>query len=368
MEKHGLQWFTPEMGDDERALVLDVLRSNYLNEGDVVTQFENEVAKLCNVKFAVATTSGTAAISLALMGYGIGLGDEVIVPNFTFIATANAVRLTGADVCLVDINPDRLTIDPEQVRASINRNTRAVIAVDVNGRGAEYDQLLEICKKFNLRLITDSAEAFGSSWQKQLIGSIGDAGCFSFSAAKTISTGQGGMVTTNDEALHNRIRELKDQGRRFRGSGGDDLHPVLGFNFKYTNLQAAIGIGQLGRLKKRLQGFKNRDNFYSDRLKDLPDIEFPVNHNDLGEYRQWTDVLISSRPKVCKALDRFHLGNRAFWFPLHTQIPYQDQQGNFENSIRVSQQGLWLPSGFSITEEDIDFVCSVIRKAVLSKV
>jgi perosamine synthetase len=364
MVKKDLVWFAPEMGDEEKSRVLDVLSSNFVNEGEVTTEFENEIAKICGTHFAVATTSGTMAISLALMGLGIGAGDEVIVPDMTFIATANAVTLTGATVNLVDVDPQRFTIDPDKVEAAINPRTRAVIAVDVNGRGADYDRLEPLCRKYGLFLVTDSAEALGSAWRNRKIGSIGDAGCFSFSAAKTVSTGQGGMITTNNETLHDRLRELKDQGRRFRGTGGNDLHPALGFNFKYTNLQAAVGLAQLSRMQVRLEGFANRDAWYRERLENLPGVRFPINEEGTGEHRQWTDVLFDRRDKVCRVLDERRLGNRPFWYPIHTQKPYIDLNGTFDISIQISQKGLWLPSGFGIKEEQVDFVCGVIRTAL----
>ena len=231
-----INWFSPELGALEIEYVNDVIRSNYINDGQVTHEFVSKIAEFLHVKYCVAVTSGTAAITLSLLALGLGFGDEVIVPDLTFIATANAVRMAGASVTLVDVEPHRFTIDINKITQAITPKTKAIVAVDVNGRGADYQSLQHICEKYGLFLICDSAEALGSKYKGQYLGTFGNAGCFSFSANKTITTGQGGMIATNDENLYFRLRELKDQGRRYQGTGGDDLHPVIGFNFKLTIL------------------------------------------------------------------------------------------------------------------------------------
>jgi len=359
-----IPWFLPEFGLDEQKRVQNVISSNYLNEGEVTCEFETAIAEIVGVKHCVAVTSGTAAISLALMGLGIGSGDEVLVPDLTFIATANAVRLTGAEVKLVDVEPTRFTIDVNKVADAIGQDTRAIVAVDINGRGCNYQRLEALCRDRGLCLICDSAEALGSSYMGKKLGSFGDAGCFSFSAAKTVSTGQGGMIATNSTDLYHRLLELKDQGRRQRGTGGNDLHPVMGFNFKYTNLQAAVGLGQLERLEERLAHFRKRDKWYFERLDGWPGITLPpMNAND-GEVRQWTDVLIDDRSRIEKALKARNIDCRPFWFPLHSQEPYAQQTQGFNNAVSISKCGLWLPSYFGLSEDEADRVCSVISSTL----
>lgn len=357
-----IPWFRPQMGDAEKLEVLKVLESNYINDGDVVRVFENKVANFLGVKHCVAVTNGTAAIALSLMALDIGPGDEVIVPDFTFIATANAVRLAGAQVKLVDIESTRFTIDPSRVQSVIGKKTKAIIAVDVNGRGADYQALEAICKEFGLHLVCDSAEAFGSKYRDRYLGTYGDAGCFSFSANKTVSSGQGGLVATNNTDLYYRLRELKDQGRRFGGTGGDDQHPVLGFNFKYTNLQAAIVTAQFDRLHARLEHFKNRDACYLIGLNNCPNITLPLNSNEKGEILQWTDLLCENRTAVEEILKENQIGYRPFWLPIHRQLPYQQTDEAFENSIQVSRNGLWLPSSFEINPNQISIVSKLINE------
>jgi len=359
--KPSIAWFGPRVGKREKKLVQDVLNSNYINDGDVTRTFETKIAELIGTKHCVAVTSGTSAIALALMGMGVGQGDEVIVPDFTFIATANAVRLTGAEVKLVDIEPKRFLIDIEQVKSSIGPRTRAVVAVDVNGRGADYSLLEAIARERGLSLICDSTEALGSKWKGRYLGTYGDASCFSFSANKTITTGQGGMVATNNTKLYYRILELKDQGRRSQGTGGDDLHPAMGYNFKLTNLQAAVGIAQLERLAGRLSKAIKRDQWYIQMLGDSPGVRLPSLENNEGEVTQWTDILAENRNKLESAFTSANIGYRAFWHPLHRQKPYTVSDAAFKNSIAVSEKGLWLPSCFDITKAQVQYIAKVIR-------
>jgi perosamine synthetase len=361
-------WFSPMMGTEEELRVIEVLRSGFINEGDVAKNFENEAAKVAGTKYACCTTSGTVAIYLALKALGVGNGDEVICPDFTFIATANAIRLTGAEPVFVDIEEDRFCISVKLISEAMSPNTKAVVSVDVNGRGADYSVLEDFCKGESLFLITDSAEAFGSKYEGREIGSFGNAGCFSFSAAKTISTGQGGMISTNDETLYHRIKELKDQGRRRRGTGGNDLHPTMGYNFKYTDLQAAVGLAQISRLSNRLEFLDKRDHWYHQRLERVPGVKLPTKRGE-GEHRQWTDVLIKDRQALVSTLDKIGYDCRPFWHPIHTQAPYaQSATGAFPVTTKVSSEGLWLPSDFRLTESDIDRICSAVAQVARANI
>ncbi len=360
MTIENIPWFLPEVDSRETQALAKVIETGYLNDGNVTREFEKRIADLVGVKHCVAVTSGTAAISLSLLALGIGPGDEVIVPAFTFIATANAVRMTGAEVKLVDIESKRLTLDLELVRQSITPRTKAIVPVDVNGRGANYQDLIQICRDNGLALVTDSAEALGSHWNNQPLGSFGDAGCFSFSPNKTVTTGQGGMITTNSDRVHEILRELKDQGRRVQGSGGDDRHPVLGFNFKLTNLQAAVGLAQLDRLHERLRHAQQRDDWYRAFLKDCKHIAFPESADGQGEICQWTDILTEHKEKISNALQAKNIGSRNFWFPLHWQKTYACAKNMFPVANEISQKGLWLPSSFSLTETQAKVVCSTI--------
>ena len=356
-----IPWFQPEVNKREEDRVLAVLKSGYLNDGDVTREFERQVAAYLGAKHCVGVTSGTAAITLSLMGLGVGPGDEVIVPDLTFIATANAVRLAGAQVKLVDVNLGRFDLNRSAFESAISTRTKAVVPVDVNGRGAGYDWLEPICKQRGIRLVCDAAEALGSKYMGRFLGTFGDAGCFSFSANKTVTTGQGGMIATNNSELYHRLLELKDQGRRQQGTGGNDLHPVMGFNFKLTNLQAAVGLAQLEKLDQRLMQARNRDQWYLDLLKNTPGIEFP-DYSHEGEVRQWTDVLVPAdrRAQIESRFKAAGIGNRPFWYPLHRQVPYSASDETFTNSLDISGRGMWLASSFSLTEIQARRVAEVL--------
>jgi perosamine synthetase len=360
MKKH-IPWFLPKTGAREKELAIKVIQGNYLNDGSYTRLFEKKIAELIGAKYCVGVTSGTAALALALMGMGVGPGDEVIVPDLTFIATANAARLTGARVKLVDIQPNRFTIDINAVAKNIGPRTKAIVPVDVNGRAANYELLEPLAKEKGLSLICDATEGLGSKYKGRYLGVFGDAGCFSFSANKTVTTGQGGMIATNNSKLYNRLLELKDQGRRFQGTGGNDLHPVMGYNFKLTNIQAAIGIAQLENLPKRLFQAKQRDKWYQEMLFGCPGVVLPSIENEDGEVSQWADILVYNRKKIESVLAKFNIGCRPFWYPLHTQKPYLVSGSKFSNSSDISSRGLWLPSVFDLTKKQAEFVCGVIR-------
>jgi perosamine synthetase len=358
-----IAWFGPHLTGRELERLRDVLDRQYVNDGPLAREFERRIADFVGTRHAVAVTSGTAAIALSMMAAGIGPGDEVLVPDLTFIATANAVRLAGADVRLVEVEPVRFAVDPGAVEAAIGPRTRALVTVDVNGRGADYTQLEPLCRKAGIVLICDAAEALGSRFAGRMLGSFGLAGCFSFSANKTITAGQGGMIVTDSDALHDRLRELKDQGRRKGGTGGDDDHPVLGFNFKFTDLQAAVALAQFDEIEGRLAAAVRRDKAYVERLANQPGLRLPP-FSEPGEVRQWTDVLIEDRAAVSAALDAVQIGNRAFWHPLHRQLPYRAGDDGFAHSIAVSRCGLWLASRLDLSESDIDYAASVTIAAL----
>lgn len=360
-----IPWFGPVVGEAEAEALMAVVASGYLNDGSVARELEQEIARFLGVRHAVTVTSGTTAISLALLAAGIGPGDEVIVPDLTFIATANAVTMIGATVKLVDVDPERFTIDVAAAEAAIGPLTRAIVPVDVNGRGADYAAIGALCDAYKLVLVCDAAEALGSRSQGRYLGTFGQAGCFSFSANKTVTSGQGGIVATNDDDMHNRLRELKDQGRRLGGTGGDDLHPMLGFNFKYTNLQAAVALEQFRKLPNRLGAMKERDQLYRERLSNVPDLVLPETHSNEIEVCQWFDILTDRRAELMDALAAEHIGARAFWLPLHRQKCYGQGDAAFPNSIDISNRGLWLASHPAISSSHIEDVCHVVRGVLL---
>lgn len=355
-----IPWWQPKTEKEDYEFIKKALDANFANEGPLVAELKKKIADLVGAKYISATTSGTAAIFLALKALGIKPGDEVIVPDLTFIATANAVHLSGAKVVLADINPKDLNISPDAIKKAITPKTKAIVPVHVTGRGADMPAILEIAKKHNLYVVEDAAEALASKQGNKYLGTIGDFGCFSFSANKTISTGQGGMIITNNEELHSKLRPLKDQGRVVRGTGGgDDLHHGIGYNFRMTDLQAGMGLGQFTHLQTRIARMKRNYELYRENLKETPEIIILPSRPE--ETPQWTDILTDQRDELEKYLKEQNIDSRKYWRPLHQQPAYKLPDDNFPESTRLSQKALWLPSAFTLTDEDILTVCEKIK-------
>ncbi|MFC1577040.1 DegT/DnrJ/EryC1/StrS family aminotransferase [Candidatus Omnitrophota bacterium] len=362
-----IPWWTPQIGDKEIAFIRQALKRHYVNEGELANALENKIAAMLGAKYAVSATSGTAAIFLALKGLGIGPGDEVVVPDITFIATANAVEMCGARPVLADVDADTLNISIDAFAQAITGSTRAVVPVHVSGRAAAMDGITAMAEKKGIVVVEDAAEAFMSKHKGKFLGTFAAAGCFSFSPNKTITTGQGGMIVTDDEKLRTRLRELKDQGRPVRGTGGADRHDVIGYNFKFTDIQAALGLGQLSYLASRLERMKAIYQRYSQRLAALEGIRIFRFDIEGAEAPQWTDAIAEDREGLLEYLSGQGIDCRRYWFPLHTQKPYKLPDDGFPNSAYLSPKALWLPSAFTMTDPDVDRVCDHIKSYYKSK-
>ena len=355
-------WWCPAMTGGEMRMLQEVVASGFVNDGEITDTFACRLAEKLGSHHAIAVTSGTVAITSALLALGVGAGDEVLVPDVTFIATANAVTLTGARAVIVDVEPASLSMDPVAALRAITARTKAILPVHVSGRAGTLGAVLELARAKGLPVVEDAAEALGVIAMGRPLGTHGELGCFSFSPNKTITTGQGGLVITQNSQLARRIRELKDQGRAERGTGGDDAHPVLGFNFKLTNLQAAVGLAQLGELDRRLQNMRVIGQIYRQELLDVPGVRtFPA---DLagGEIPQWTDILVEKRDDFVRYLQADGMQCRKFWHPLHVHPPYRRPDIEFPVSSALVPQALWLPSAFQMGEMEVRQICERIRK------
>ncbi len=355
-----IPWWRPELGKDEQAHIAAVLASNYLNDGDVTEKFETEIAARVGASYAVAVTSGTSALTLALMAIGVGPGDEVIVPDVTFVATANAVLLAGAQPVLADVDSESLCLCPRAAAAAITGKTKAIIPVHVSGRAGTLLQIMDLAERHGIAVVEDAAEVLLSRHQGRHLGTFGKAGCLSFSPNKIITTGQGGMVLTSSPEIHRRLRELKDQGRAARGTGGDDDHPVVGYNFKLTNLQAAVGLGQLALLERRMERQRRTYMLYREGLAHCQGVRvFPVNTAG-DETALWVDAIADNRDALCRHLEASGIGTRKLWRPLHTQKPYHRPDAEFPVSTRLAPQALWLPTAFQISDRQVVRVIDAI--------
>jgi perosamine synthetase len=315
------------------------------------------------VKYAILTTSGTIAIYLALKGLGIGPGHRVGVPNLTFIATANAIALTGATPVLLDVIKETLCLDPRALeKTHAMHELDAVVPVHVSGRSAFTFELTSTIEKLKIPIIEDAAEAFASKdpLSGKFLGTIGKAGAFSFSPNKIITSGQGGLIISNDDSIANSVRELKDQGRPTRGTGGADIHHSVGFNFKFTDLQAAVLQGQIEKLANRIQHLKEIYEFYVNHLENQSSLlKFDSNQ---GEFPLWPDYQINNRAKLEAELDTNSIGYRKIWHPLSTQNPYLKDASSFPESFIASATTLWLPSAFTLDKTKLKRVTDCVNR------
>lgn len=349
------------MGEREIEYLRQVLKNNHPNQGELTKAFEKKIAERLGCEHAIAVTSGTVAIFLALKGLGIGPGDEVLVPDITFIATANAVDLCGAMPILVDVDPKTLNISIDAARAALTGNTKAIVPVHVSGRGADMNAVLALARERGLFVVEDAAEAFMSKRDGRFLGTFGVAGCFSFSAMKLITTGQGGMIVTNDEALAMRLRGLRNQGVPGRGTGGDDVHATIGYNFKFTDLQAAVGLGQLEQLEKRMARSRATQTIYREELSGIEGLALYPFDLAGGELPMWTDASVERRDELDAFLHEKNIDCRRYWFPVHTQAPYVQPDDRFPQSTGQSPKSIWFPSSFTSTDDDIRRVCREIK-------
>jgi perosamine synthetase len=339
-----------------------VIESDYYNEGNVTLDFEQKLSKDFDNSLIITSTSGTSALFLALRSLGIGPGDLVAVPNLTFIASATAVTLCGAKVVLMDVDPLRMTASEMEVQRVEKLGVRAIIPVHVSGRSAWNNELRRIREEGRIFIVEDAAEAMGSKdpLSGKYLGTIGNAGIFSFSPNKIITTGQGGAVITNNIEIADKVRRLKDQGRPARGTGGADRHDYEGYNFKFTNLQSAVGIAQMSALHSRR---KFLSDLYSSYRKAIADCEhqrllpFDVNK---GEFPLWPDMSFKDKSSMKSNFESRGIGYRDVWLPIHTQKPYLSSE-SFLNSIHLSNTTMWLPSSFKLTNEQVEEIINTLN-------
>jgi len=357
----------PCLTGNEARYVNECLATNWISsKGKFVREFEEQFANFCSVEHGIATCNGTAALHLIMAARGIGSGDEVIVPSLTFIATANAVTFTGAKPVFVDSSLDTWGIDPYHVRKAITPRTRAIIPVHLYGRPVEMDPIMEMAKENDLFVLEDAAEAHGAKYRGKVVGGIGHSGCFSFFGNKIITTGEGGMIVTDDSRLAERARILRDHGM---DPGKKYWHSHIGYNYRMTNLQAAIGCAQFERIQDILADKRRIEGEYCERLEDIQGVQLPAG-NSWSESVNWMfSILIDeekakkTRDEVLELLQERNIEGRPFFYPLHKMPPYfQRNHPELKNAETLSRTGLCLPSFTGISEEKIDLVCQGIKE------
>jgi perosamine synthetase len=353
------------MDDDEKKELISVIDSGWFTEASKTQKFEKMFADFIGVKYACAVTSGTTALYVGLKSLGINSGDEVLIPDLTFVAGPNSVEAVGAKPILVDIESDSLNIDSKKIKQNITKRTKAIMPVDFNGRALDINKIIEIANRYNLSIIEDAAHGLGCFYGKKHVGTASDIGIFSFSTPKIISTGQGGMIVTNNKKLYEKCKALKDFGRKPGTKQNMRMafeHPTIGYNFKFTEFQAAIGIAQMRKLRKRMILKKKMFNLYEELLSKLSSVNFIK--TNLDSITPWmVDILVDSKRKrddIIKHLKKNQIETRIFYPPIHRLSPYKDKDVKFKITSEISNRGIWLPSSVTLNEENIEYVCKKI--------
>ncbi|MFY9311372.1 MAG: DegT/DnrJ/EryC1/StrS family aminotransferase [Bacteroidia bacterium] len=340
--------------------------NTYLSEGGWMTEFkrtskfEEQIARYTNSKHCIVVNNGTISLTLAAIACGIEAGDEVIIPNYTMIASPNSIKMFGAIPVFVDVEPSTLCLDINKVEQAITVKTKAIMLVTANGRypDAGIEAFERLCEKYNLILIEDAAQSLGSFYPDgRHIGAAGTVGSFSFSAPKVISTGQGGALITNDDTIAHKLRRLKDFGR---SGGGNDIHDSIGYNFKFTELQACLGVVQMTKLEWRVNRKKEIYALYKDLLKDCSRIQF-FNQNLEYTTPWFIDVLVEKREELIIYLKEKGIGTRTMYPPINKQKAYETVGGDYPISNRVGIYGLWLPSANQLTNEQVKYIAKSIN-------
>jgi perosamine synthetase len=356
----------PDLSGNEQTYVLDAVKSGWVATGRYVTEFERRFAAFIGTKHAVSTTSGTAALHLATASLDLGPGDEVIVPALTIVSTVFAVCYVGATPVLVDSEEQTYNLDPSAIESKITPRTRAIIPVHLYGHPADMEPILDLARRYNLLVIEDAAEAHGAEYRGRRVGSLGLLNCFSFYANKIITTGEGGMLTTDDDLLAKRVTRLKDlahsEERRF-------LHTEIAYVLRMTNLQAALGVAQMERVDLFIQRKRWMADSYRQALAGIEGLHLPVElpwaKNVYWMYAvRVTAEFGCSRDELSRRLAEQGIGTRTFFIPMHQQ-PVFHKRGLFQHeqypvAERLSQEGLYLPSGLTLTKDQITRVANVI--------
>lgn len=354
--------YQPSLTGKEKEYVIECLDSTWISsKGKFISEFENSFADYIGVRHAASVCNGTVALHVALLALGIGPGDEVIVPSFTYIASVNAIQYTGAKPIFVDSDITSWQIDPKRIEEKINSKTKAIMVVHLYGQPCEMDEIVAIAKKNNLFIIEDCAEAFGSLYKEKHVGTIGDISTFSFFGNKTITTGEGGMVISNDEVLIDKVIHLKGQGL---AKNREYYHDIIGYNYRMTNICAAIGLAQLERADELIEKKIRIAEIYKSKLKNLP----VVFHNSVGDVRHsyWmVSILLNDSEERTNLRD--HLRNngietRPTFHPVHLMPMYYVKDLSLPVAESLGSRGINLPSYPDLTENDIEFICNKIEE------
>lgn len=354
-----------DIGKREKENMNQAFDSGWISsKGPFISQFEEEFAKFADSKYGISCSNGTTALHLAVRSLGIGKGDEVIVPNLTFASPANAVIYENAKPILVDVNRKYWCIDPKRIRENITKKTKAIIVVHLYGHPADMDQIMQIAKEYDLKVIEDCAEAHGATYKGKKVGSIGDIGCFSFYGNKIITTGEGGMITTSDQNLSDQIKILRDHGmlptKKY-------WHEVVGYNYRMTNIQAAIGLAQLETIEEKIAKRKWIAKKYFEYIDNSATLQPQMSW---GSNVYWLPTLTldasynsNLRDTIMLFMLKKGVETRPVFYPLNEMAPYLNSR-LYPNSKHISDYGLSLPVSNKFQEEDIQYIARVFNESL----
>ncbi|MDH4199248.1 MAG: DegT/DnrJ/EryC1/StrS family aminotransferase [Spirochaetia bacterium] len=363
----------PLLNGNEKKYLNECIDTGWISsEGPFIKKFEQGMADYIGRKYAVAVTNGTAALEMAVVALELKEGDEVIMPTFTIISCAQALVKAGVKPVLVDCELDTFNMKIGDVESKITKNTKAIMVVHIYGMPVDMDPLMKLAEKYNLKIIEDAAEAHGQTYKGKKCGSFGDISILSFYPNKHITTGEGGMVLTDDEDLAKRCESLRNlcfiPERRF-------VHEELGWNLRMTNIQAAIGVAQLERIQEFVAKKRWIGQMYQDLLKDIKVISLPIPKKEYAENIYWVftialkDDFSQNSQQVMKELQQKGIGTRPFFYPMHKQ-PVFNKMGLFlnehlPNSEKVYERGFYIPSGLAISKEQIEGVSKVLHEVLV---
>ena len=362
----------PYFDSEELEEIKKVLDSGWVSQGPKVKEFENKIADYLGVRYAIAVTNCTSALHLSLLSIGIQEGDEVLVGDYTFPATGHAVLYCRAKPVFVDINPKTFNINPDSIEKKITKKTKAIIPVHTFGQPAEMDAIMKVAGDYNLKVIEDAACAFGAEYKNKYAGTIGDIGCFSFHARKGITTGEGGMVATNDKNLADKIRSLSVFGMASawdREKSDRFIIPEfveLGYNYKMSDITAAVGVAQLRKLDKIIERKRELAKYWNEKLREIEFIEPPyVSENVKHIYQSYVALVDKdiNRNKLIGTLMKIGIQTQIGTYASHIQPVYHSTD-KCPNSLDIFNRSLALPMYYMLKEEDIDMAASHLKKAL----
>ena len=359
----------PFLGEEETKYVLSALADGAISGlyGEYIDKFEEDFSHYSGCSYGIATNSGTSALHLALASLGIGAKDEVLVSSFTNMATFFAVLYLGAKPIPIDIEADTWNIDPRLIEEKINENTKAILIVHIYGHPVDMDQILEIAKNYRLYVIEDCAEAHGALYKGRKVGSLGDVGCFSFYANKIITTGEGGMVTTNNVEIADKARSLKSLAF---GANNKFMHEDIGFGYRMTNLQAAIGCAQLEKIDEIIDKKRKIASYYTENLRDVPSLQLPIEKPYAKNVYWMYHVVLHEefnfpRETVMKKLGDYGIETREAFIPYNMQEIFIRKGLVNENECPVSNyvamNGFYIPSSPLLEEKELEYIVSKIK-------